>query len=62
MKLFFAICIEDCKNREQEQGSQQVSSVEKWGSCMQLQHKLGVFYKNWSIVDLQCYISFRYTT
>ena len=29
MKLFFAICIEDCKNREQEQGSQQVSSVEK---------------------------------
>ena len=45
-----------------KQGSQQVSSVEKGGSCMQLQQKSGVFFKNLSIVDLQCYISFRYTT
>ena len=45
-----------------KQGSQQVSSVEKGGSCMQLQQKSGVFFKNLSIVDLHCYISFRYTT
>ena len=45
MKLFLAICTEDCKNRDQKQGSQQVSSVEKWGSCMQLQQKVVSFLK-----------------